>query len=64
MLTPATLIEKRNQYYCSECMMRQNFLLEPYCDYCGAPFCNWEEVATRLYLLAQSDIYENKNKLG
>lgn len=60
MQAPATLIERRGQYYCSKCMIRQRTLQEPYCDYCGAPFCNWEEVTMQLYLHSQSEELKHK----
>ena len=54
MHVTANLIEKKGQYYCSECMMRQN-LQEPYCNYCGSLFSNWEEIVMKIYFLAQQD---------
>lgn len=59
MHTTASLIEKRGQYYCSECMMRQD-LQEPYCNYCGSLFSNWEEIVMQMYLFAQQDSTEHK----
>ena len=54
MHTIAALIEKRGQYYCSKCMMRQD-PQKPYCNYCGSLFSNWEEIMTELYLRGESN---------
>ena len=48
----AHLIEKNGQYYCSECMMRQN-LDNNTCKFCGRVFTNWEELMHQIFLNTQ-----------
>lgn len=43
----AHLIAKNNQYYCSNCLMRQD-LKHPYCQYCGRLLTNWEDIIIEL----------------
>ena len=41
-------MNSRNEYYCSECMMRQKEI-KPICYFCGALFSNYEAVIIQLY---------------
>lgn len=40
----STLKKKGEQYYCSECMMRQPAPLKDHCYFCGNWFSNYENI--------------------
>ena len=43
-----TPTDKFTPYYCSECRMRQQEL-QPYCEFCGETFSNYEDVLVEIY---------------
>ncbi len=45
----AKLIKKNEEYYCSECRMKQPTIIEPYCFFCAANFSNYEEELTKVF---------------
>lgn len=45
----AKLIHKNDYYYCSECRMKQDRIIEPYCFFCGAIFSNYEEELIKIF---------------
>lgn len=45
----AKLIHKNDCYYCSECRIKQNKMIEPYCSFCGATFSNFEEELIKIF---------------
>lgn len=52
----SNLIEKNNQYYCSNCRMRQNDLKEHLsCTFCGYTFSNWAEVQIKIFKEQEED---------
>ena len=51
----AKIIHKNDYYYCSECRMKQE--LQPYCDFCGADFTNYEEELIKTF----KENEDNKN---
>ena len=54
----ANLILKGNNYYCSNCMVKQSGI--PYkCNFCGYQFSNWEEIAYKEVML---DVEEERRK--
>lgn len=46
----ANLISKGNDYYCSNCMMRQSGI-PSFCNFCESEFSNWEEIAYKTVML-------------
>ena len=58
----ARLVEKNEEFYCSECMMRQKDI-ESVCFFCGKSFSNWEEILVRLFDVREEDRRKNKPSL-
>lgn len=46
----ANLILKGDNYYCSNCMVKQ-FGIPARCNFCGYQFSNWEEIAYKTVML-------------
>ena len=54
----ANLKLKSNEYYCSNCMMRQPGI-PTHCYFCGYEFANWEEIAYKEVML---EVEEERRK--
>lgn len=53
----AQYIKKNNYWYCSNCMMRVQGELEPFCHFCGCEMSNIEDVLIQEY----KDLISSKN---
>lgn len=54
----ATLKLKSDEYYCSNCMMRQQGI-PLYCYFCGCEFSNWEEITYQEIIKEEKKQNEN-----
>ena len=58
----ANLILKNNDYYCSNCMMRQS-QIRTQCSFCGDSFSNWENVQFEIYKEKEKEEIKNEENL-
>ena len=59
----ANLILKHDNYYCSNCMMRQSGI-PARCNFCGYTFSNWEEVAYKNVMIeVEEEVRSNESNL-
>ena len=54
----ANLILKGDNYYCSNCMVKQSGI-PPHCNFCGYQFSNWEEVAYKEVMKEVEEAYQD-----
>jgi len=58
----AKYLKKNGIYYCSNCMMRAQGELEPFCPFCGSEFTNYEDILIQEYKdLISSENYDIMN---
>ena len=59
----ANLILKGNNYYCSNCMVKQPGI-PAQCNFCGYQFSNWEEIAYKEVMLeVEEEMRKNERNL-
>ena len=54
----AKLIKKNEEYYCSECRMKQPTIIKPYCCFCEANFSNYEEELIKSIEEMENSMYD------
>ena len=49
------LIKRGENYYCSNCFMKQSKIIDSYCYFCGEFFSNYEEEMLKIFKKEQEN---------